>query len=204
MRPRFLLGGAALAVGAAALWWRRNPSACPYGQRFWVEAPHPFITRDRLREILRPADGERILEIGPGTGYYSLDLAEWIGPGGVLEIFDLQSEMLDHTTRRAAERGITNIVPTRGDATSLPYEDGSVDACVLTAVLGEIPEGDRALAEIARVLRPGGRLIVGELMGDPHYTSFGSLKDRSEAAGLRFEERLGGWIGYFARFGSPA
>ena len=40
---------------AAALWWRRNPSACPYSQRFWVEAPHPFITRERLLEALADA-----------------------------------------------------------------------------------------------------------------------------------------------------
>ena len=200
MRGRVLFGGALLAVTAAALWWRRNPSACPYNQRFWVQAPHPFITRDRLREILRPASGERILEIGPGTGYYSLDLADWIGPSGTLEIFDIQQEMLDHTTGRATEAGITNVVPTRGDAADLPYEDDSVDAVVLTTVLGEIPEGDRALAEIARVLRPGGRLVVGELMGDPHYVSFGSLKNRGAEAGLRCAERVGGWLGYFARF----
>ncbi len=200
MRARVLLGGALLAVATLALWWRRNPSACPYNQRFWVQAPHPFITRDRLKEILRPAEGERILEIGPGTGYYSLDLAEWIGPGGTLEVFDIQQEMLDHTTGRATEAGITNVVPTQGDAADLPYENDSVDAVVLTTVLGEIPDGDRALAEIARVLRPDGRLIVGELMGDPHYVSFGSLQSRCAEAGLHCKERLGGWIGYFARF----
>ena len=49
MRARKLLGAAALATLGAALWWRKNPSACPYGQRFWVEAPHPIITRERLR-----------------------------------------------------------------------------------------------------------------------------------------------------------
>ena len=130
-------------------------------------------------------------------------MAEWIGPGGTLEVFDIQQEMLDHTTGRATEAGITNVVPTLGDAAALPYEDGSVDAVVLTTVLGEIPEGDRALTEIARVLRPDGRLVVGELMGDPHYVSFGSLKDRADTAGLRCEERAGGWIGYFARFGIP-
>ena len=202
MRGRVLLGVALLAVAAAAFWWRRNPSACPYNQRFWVQAPHPFITRDRLREILQPQEGERILEIGPGTGYYSLDLAGWVGPGGTLEVFDIQQEMLDHTTGRATDAGITNVVPTLGDAASLPYDDDSVDAVVLTTVLGEIPEGDKALAEIARVLRPGGRLVVGELMGDPHYVFFGSLKSRVTAAGLRVEERLGGWLGYFARVGT--
>ena len=44
--------GCGIALAAVALWWRRNPSACPYSQRFWVEAPHPFITRRRLLEIL--------------------------------------------------------------------------------------------------------------------------------------------------------
>jgi ubiquinone/menaquinone biosynthesis C-methylase UbiE len=192
-----MAGGA--SVAGAALWWRKNPSACPYGQRFWVEAPHPFITRDRLREVLSPQPGEKLLEIGPGTGYYTLDLADWVTPGGSLEIFDLQREMLDHTMRRVAEAGIENVSPTQGDARRLPYEDDSFDAAVLIAVLGEIPDQDAAMAEIARALRPGGRLIVGELFGDPHYTSPGALRERAEGAGLRFDERSGPAFGYFAR-----
>src|SRR5919106_2077320 len=97
---KLAIGGGA-AVAGAALWWRKNPSACPYSQRFWVEAPHPFITRERLREILDPRPGERILEVGPGTGYYSLPVAEWLEPGGRLDLLDVQQEMLDHTMRRA-------------------------------------------------------------------------------------------------------
>ena len=194
---------AAGGVAAVALWWRKNPSACPYSQRFWVEAPHPLITRPRLREALAPEPGERILELGPGTGYYTLDLAEWVGPEGQIEIFDLQQEMLDHTIRSARERGLWNIDPTQGDAQELPYEDGSFDAAILITVLGEIPDQDAALAEAARVLRPGGRLIVGELFGDPHYVFPRSLKMRGEAAALRFEERRGPWAGYFARLTKP-
>jgi hypothetical protein len=68
MRARTALGAGGLALLGAALWWRKNPSACPYGQRFWIEAPHPIITRTRLREVLDPSPGERVLEIGPGTG----------------------------------------------------------------------------------------------------------------------------------------
>jgi ubiquinone/menaquinone biosynthesis C-methylase UbiE len=197
VRRPLLIAGAAIA--AASLWWRKNPSACPYGQRFWVEAPHPFITRDRLREALAPEAGERLLEIGPGTGYYTLDMAAWVAPEGTIEIFDLQQEFLDHVMRRAGERGIDNIVPTQGDATALPYADDSVDAVVLTAVLGEIPDQDQALREIKRVLRPGGRLIVGELFGDPHMTFVGALKRRGENAGLVFDRRFGPKLGYFAR-----
>ena len=201
MRPRTLLGAAVAAVLAAALWWRKNPSACPYGQRFWVEAPHPIISRDRLRSVLRPEPGERLLEIGVGTGYYSLDIAEWIGAGGKLELFDLQQRFLDHVMREAGGRGLANLVPTQGDATALPFEDESVDAVILTAVLGEIPDTAGALGEIRRVLKPAGRLVVGELFGDPHFTTLGSLKGQAAAAGLGFEERSGNWFGYFARLG---
>ena len=197
MRKLALLALAALL--GAALWWRRNPSACPYSQRFWVQAPHPFITRERLRATLDPAPGERVLEIGPGTGYYTLDLADWVGPEGALEIFDIQQEMLDHTMQRVGERGLGNVTSTRGNAQALPFEDASVDAVVLTTVLGEIPDQDAALREIARVLRPGGRLVVGEVLGDPHYTSPGAQRERGEAAGLRFERRNGPAFGYFAR-----
>jgi len=202
MRPRLLLGAAAGATLAAALWWRKNPSACPYGQRFWVEAPHPVITRDRLRSVLQPEPGERLLEIGVGTGYYSLDLAQWVGPGGRLELFDLQQKFLDHVMRAAGERGLANLVPTQGDATALPFEDASVDAVVLTAVLGEIPDTAAALREIRRVLKPEGRLVVGELFGDPHFTTLSSLKGQAAGAGLAYQEHSGNRLAYFARLGS--
>ncbi len=112
--------------------------------------------------------------------------------------------MLDHTIRQASERRISNIVPTQGDATTLPYADGTFDAAYITLTLGEIPGQDAALRELHRVLKPGGRLVVGELFGDPHIVAFGSLRARAEAAGLLFERRLGGKIGYFARFHAPA
>jgi SAM-dependent methyltransferase len=200
MRLRHALLGGAAAVAGAALWWRKNPSACPYGQRFWVEAPHPLITRTRLLEILAPVPGECILEVGPGTGYYTLDVAERVGPGGELDILDLQQEMLDHTMRRAGERGLANITPAQSDATSMPYEDGRYDAAYLVTVLGEIPDQDAALRELSRVLKPGGRLVVGELLGDPHYVRLGPLRLRATGAGLSYVHRAGNALGYFARF----
>ena len=200
MRPRTALATTTAAVAGAALWWRRHPSACPYGQRFWVEAPHPLITRARLREVLAPQPSERVLEVGPGTGYYTLDVAEWVAPGGTVAILDLQQEMLDHTLRRARERGLSNITPARGDARELPYADASFDAAYLVTVLGEIPDQEAALRELARVLRPGGRLVVGELFGDPHWVSPKRLHERAEAVGLAFQRRSGSALAYFARF----
>jgi ubiquinone/menaquinone biosynthesis C-methylase UbiE len=191
---------AGLVLGAAAFWWRRHPSACPYGQRFWVEAPHPFITRSRLLSALAPQPGETVLEVGPGTGYYTLDVARTCG---TLHIFDLQQEMLDHTMRRAVDAGLANVVPRRGDARSVPYPDASFDAAYLVAVLGEIPDQDAALRELARVLRPGGRLVVGELVGDPHMVTSRALRSRAAGAGLTFSRRVGPPFGYFGVLAKP-
>jgi ubiquinone/menaquinone biosynthesis C-methylase UbiE len=195
-RTLFVLGAGAI-VGVS-YWWRKNPSACPYNQRFWVQAPHPGITRKRLIAALEPATGERILEIGPGTGYYTFDVAERLGEGK-LEIFDIQQEMLDHVMREAGRRGVTNVTPTLGDAQALPFEDNSIDGAVLVTVLGEIPDQEQALREIARVLRPGGRLVVGELFGDPHMVTTGKLTERAGRAGLELEQRLGSPLAFFAR-----
>jgi ubiquinone/menaquinone biosynthesis C-methylase UbiE len=195
-----VLGGGLAAVGAVALWWRKHPSACPYSQRFWVEAPHPFITRGRLLEALEPQPGERVLEVGPGTGYYSLDVAQALGSEGQLDIFDLQQEMLDHTMRRARQQGLENVHPTQGDARSLPYPDGTFDATFLVTVLGEVPDQGAALRELQRVLKPSGRLVVGEVLFDPHVVMFDRLRELAQSAGLCYERKVGGTLGYFARF----
>lgn len=195
-----LMAASAGAALGAALWWRSHPSACPYGQRFWVEAPHPLITRSRLLSVLRPQPGEQLLEVGPGTGYYSLSVARELVPEGLLDVFDLQQQMLDHTMRRAKDSGVGNIRPTRGDARHLPYDDGRFDGAFLITVLGEIPDRPAALRELARVLRPGGRLVVGEIVLDPHWVSPGTLQREATDAGFEFEHRSGSPLGYFARF----
>ena len=197
------IAAAGVVVLGVALWWRRNPSACPYSQRFWVEAPHPVITRARLREILEPKPRERVLEIGAGTGYYTLDLAEWVGPEGMVEIFDLQQEMLDHTLARAREEGVGNLAATQADAREMPYTDQSFDGAFLVTVLGEVPDQEAALRELRRVVKPAGRIVVGELFGDPHMVTHSALRERAATAGLRVERMLGGRLWHFTRL-APA
>jgi len=188
------------AVAAAALWWRRHPSACPYSQRFWVDAPHPLITRARLIEALDPQPGDTVLEVGPGTGYYSLPVAERLeASGGRLVLADLQQEMLDHVLRRRP-----GLEAHRADATDLPLADASVDAAVLVCVLGEVPDQEAALRELHRVVRPGGRLVVGELLGDPHWVAPGALRRRATLAGWAPAGSVGPWPGRLSVFSRPA
>ncbi len=189
-------------LAAASFWWRRNPSAMPYWQRLFVELPHPGISRGRLMEILDPRPGERLLEIGPGTGYYSLPVAERLD-GGRLEIFDIQQQMLDHVMGAAGRRGIDNLVAWQGDARELLFESNRFDGAYITVVLGEIPDQEAALRELARVVKPGGRVVVGEIAADPHMVTFGALRSRAQAAGLEFERRSGTALAYFARFRTP-
>ena len=201
MRIRTALGGLGIAgLAGVALYWRKNPSACPYGARGLLSTPRPIITTGRLLEILAPAPGERLLEIGPGTGFYTLEVARRLEPNGVLEAFDIQPKMLDHTLRRAARAEVNNIVPRLGDARMLPYADDHFDGAFLVTVLGEIPLRDQALAELHRVVRHDGRVVIGELAGDPHMVGYSQLVDSAVRLDLQPDERIGGRLGYFARF----
>ena len=193
-----LLGAAGLA--GAVLWWRKNPSPCPYGSRAFLQMPHPVITRQRLHKILAPNPGERLLEVGPGTGYYTLDVARRILPEGKLEIFDIQQKMLDRTMDRALFAGVLNLLPAQGDARKLPYHDDRFDGAFLVTVLGEVSDQTQALKELHRVVRHDGRVVVGELFGDPHMVAYPTLMDQAVRIGLQPDERLGGRLGYFARF----
>ena len=200
-----LIVGGLLLVGAASLLaylrrQRKEPSACPYGLRFSLDLPHPFVTRPRLREMLSPEPGQRVLEVGPGTGYYALQAARWLEPGGILDILDIQQEMLDHTMHRARAMGVLNIVPRRGDAQALPYPDDHFDSAYLVATLGEVPDKGRALRELGRVLKRGGRLVVGEVLFDPHKVTFDELRRLTDQGGLDHERTLKGALGYFAAF----
>lgn len=191
-----VVAGAALVAG---VWWtRKNPSAFRYSARWILQLPRPLITRRRLRGLLAPQSCERVLEIGPGTGHYTMPVAQWLTPDGQLDIFDIGPEFLEHTVRVAAERGLHNIVPTQGDARRLPYPDATFDAVCMITVLGEIPDQEKALREVVRVLKPDGQLVVGEFVLDVDWVSTQALAATARAVGLRHERRSGSPLGYFA------
>ncbi|WP_396613960.1 class I SAM-dependent methyltransferase (plasmid) [Haloferax sp. S1W] len=192
----------ATSIIAVILRKRKNPEPLPYEQRFALELPR-LLNQSQLNEALSPEPSERILEVGPGTGRYSLPVAEHLDSDGSLHVLDVQQQMLDHTVQRAREQGVDGITATHGNAEQLSYSDDHFDAVYLVSTLGEIPDQEQALKELHRVLRPGGRLVVGESIADPEMVRLGTLRDRCESVGFRFEQRVGRRIGYFARFRKP-
>ena len=141
--------------------------------------------------VLRPQPGERVLEIGPGTGYYTLDMAEWVGPEGKVEIFDLQQEFLDHTMRprRRARPRRTSSRPRatrpRSPTRTPRWTRSSSPPCSARS-----PTRSPPCARSAACSSRAAACIVGELFGDPHFTTQAALERQAAEAGLAYEERL--------------
>jgi ubiquinone/menaquinone biosynthesis C-methylase UbiE len=191
---------AAVAACLTRYWSRKYPGPMPHLLRWTLLVPRGNQSSQHLKRILEPRRGEHILEIGPGIGIHALSVASALVPDGTLDVLDVQQAMLDDLMRRARKEGITNITARQGDARRLPYEDGAFDAAYLVGVLGEVPDEQMALRELRRVLRTGGRLVVGEVAFDPDFVTLGSLKRRTVQAGFTFERKIGVAISYLARF----
>lgn len=100
---------------------------------------------------------ERVLEIGPGPGYFSAELATRL-TAGHLDLFDLQPEMLAKARRRLDAIGCSNVAFTAGDAGGeLPYASWSFDVAFLAAVIGEVPDKAACIRALATVVKPGRR-----------------------------------------------
>ena len=191
----------AVGAGVASRRWSRNSRGpFPYSLRWILDFPHP-ISPGLLRRGVQPSPGDHVLEIGSGTGRHAVQVAQWIAPAGTLDVFDVQQDMLDAVMRRAGDQSITSITPAHGQAGErLPYADARFDAAYLVTVIVEIPDPDVALRELRRVLRPRGRLAVGEVLIDPDYMSLSELRSRAEACGFAFVCRYGSPFACVAQF----
>ena len=120
------------------------------------------LRRRRIaRQALAASDGERVLDVGCGPGFYCEELAAEIGPSGSVVGVDDSEAMLALATRRCDE--LANVELLNGTATSLPVEDGGFDAALCIQVLEYIADSAVALAELYRALRPGGRVLVWDI-----------------------------------------
>jgi SAM-dependent methyltransferase len=111
---------------------------------------------------IRP--GERVVDVGCGAGIDSLIAAKMVGPGGQVVGVDMTPAMLNKARQAVARAGLTNIEFRRGYAEALPVPDGWADVIISNGVLNLMPDKAATLQEMARALKPTGRLQIGDIL----------------------------------------
>lgn len=145
---------ACLFVGYPEEWLDRIPASAVES---FAGVGFPFRA-----DVIRP--GDRVLDVGSGSGTDSLIAAELVGPSGKVFALDMTAAMLEKLRRNVALAGASNVEPMEGNAESIPLADASVDVVTSNGVLNLVPDKPSAFAEIYRVLRPGGHVQIADIV----------------------------------------
>ena len=179
-------------------------SPCPYALAWIVDNPLRRRYLGRVLDRIGIQPGERVLELGPGPGAFTVQAAHLAGSDGSLVAVDIQPEMIAAVEKRVHEAGLTNVETHVASAYELPVEDESVDRAILVTVLPEIPDRERALTELLRVLKPAGILSITEEFLDPDYPLAPTTIAWAQRAGFELAECHGNWWVYTLNFRKPA
>jgi ubiquinone/menaquinone biosynthesis C-methylase UbiE len=153
-----------------------------------------ILSPERLQQRLALSSELTVLEIGVGGGYYAQPLS---GRVRRFIALDLQAEMLNRLRQKPVG---TQLLPVQGDATHLPLAGSSIDVVIAVTVLGEVPSAESTIAEVRRVLRPGGVFSVSEHWPDPDFLSFFHVNELCRRSGLQLQRRYGARFNYTAIF----
>ena len=132
--------------------WDRAVTAYEQGWRDQLEPAH-----DLMLDMVDLQPGEHVLDVACGTGLVSLRMAATVGASGAVVGTDISGEMVEAARRIAVERHVTKVRFERADAEALPFASTTFDAAVCGLGLMYVPDPIKALAEMRRLLRPGGR-----------------------------------------------
>lgn len=167
------------------------------GYRRRIQPPAQLIERSGIKK------GMHVLDLGCGSGAFTPFIARIVGEKGKVYALDIQADMLKQLENKLAKpenKNINNIKLIEGNAYELPFEDSSLDMVNMVTVLQEIPDRDRALQEVRRVLKPGGLLAVTELFPDPDYPWKSTTMKLGEGAGFVVDKVSGNFFNYTVRF----
>jgi ubiquinone/menaquinone biosynthesis C-methylase UbiE len=162
-----------------------------------------FLSPEQLVSRLELIADNRVLEIGPGPGYFApavvraLHHGTWVG-------LDLQYRMLTALRHRLPSDSDCTRIVTQGDATMLPFAQGSFDVVFLVAVLGEVPDAPRCVAACVQVLKPGGLLSITEQPGDPDALSREAIIALTREAGCELAAAYGRGKSFTLNFRVPS
>ena len=131
---------------------------------YWVENAEYFdrsvaVYHERLLDVAAIGEGDRVLDVGCGTGKTARDAARAASAGSALGV-DLSSRMLEVASRLAAEEGVTNVTFAQADAQIHPFEHGAYDVVISCTAAMFFGDHVAAFRNIGRALRPGGRLVL--------------------------------------------
>ncbi len=158
----WLLASAALAAQPA------QPSRSQHGRLFppqdlgLLEAPDrdEWQRPQQILDALGVADASVVADVGAGSGWFTVRLARRVGPNGLVYAQDVQPEMLAAITRRVQREGLRNVRPVLGRGSDPQLPAAALDAILLVGVVHEIDDRVELFANLARSLKPGGRLGV--------------------------------------------
>jgi len=119
--------------------------------------------RSRAADRAGLAEGDSALDLCCGTGDLALELRERVGPSGRVVGADFSERMLELANEKALDRGVPDVTFEWADALELPYSDASFDAVTVGFGVRNLADLDAGVREMARVLRPGGRLVILEI-----------------------------------------
>ncbi len=166
---------------------------CPWWVGYLLLSPLRRLFHNPVA-ILNPhvSAGMTVLDIGCAMGFFSLPLAEMVGPGGRVVCVDVQERMMKTLKKRAAKAGVSERIDARLCRTNglgLQDQEGKIDFALAFAVVHEVPDDHRLFAEIQSLLVPGGRLLVAEPKGHVRKAAFEKTVNAATQAGLSVLER---------------
>jgi ubiquinone/menaquinone biosynthesis C-methylase UbiE len=167
------------------------------GYRRRIQPPAQLIERSGIKK------GMQVLDLGCGSGAFTPFIARVVGQKGKVYALDIQADMLrqlENKLSKPENKNIKNIKLIEGNAYELPFEDNSLDLVNMVTVLQEIPDRNRALHEVRRVLKRGGFLAVTELFPDPDYPWKSTTIKLGEATGFVVDKVSGNFFNYTVRF----